>query len=189
MKEETLNEIRREVQELKRKNEEINRKNRRIQELERDSKVREYLRLRGIKEQKIKEHLETDEESLVKKVYYRYLHSINENDTNKIYAYLGTYKSSHETDIEHGSNDIRVDYLDPKAEYRIFQDIEQDTQITIPISKCIDFESTHKIIYLEGYRLWGKYYNIQKEFFTASVKSNQEKACELILRKYNSNSK
>ncbi len=189
MKEETLNEIRREVKELKRKNEEINRKSRRIQELEQDIKVREYLRLRGVKEIRIKEHLETDEDTLVTKVYYKHLRNINENDTNKIYAYLGTYKSSYETDIEHGSSDIRVDYLDPKAEYRIFQDLEQDTQITIPISKCIEFESTHKIIYLKGYRLWGKYYNIQKEFFTVSVKSNQEKASELILRKYNSNSK
>lgn len=47
MKEETLNEIRRELQELKRKNEEINSKSRRLQELEEDENVKEYLRLRG----------------------------------------------------------------------------------------------------------------------------------------------
>ncbi len=186
MKEETLNEIRREVKELKRKNEEINRKNRRIQELEQDAKVREYLRLREIKSMRIKEYLETDIESLVEKVYYRYTRCINVTDTNNIYVYLGTYKSSYDTDIEHGSNDIRVDYNDTSAEYRMFQDIELDSQIIIPISKCKDFESLHKIVYIKGYRLWARYYSIQKEFFTEAVKSSQEKACERILRKYNS---
>lgn len=189
MKEETLNEIRREVKELKRKNEEINRKNRRILELEQDIRVREYLRLREIKSLRLKEHLETDEESLIEKVYYKAIRSINESDTNKIYVYLGTYKSSYETDIEHGNNDIRVDYNDTSAEYRMFQDIELDNQIILPIGKCKEFESSNKIIYLSGYRLWGKYYNIQKEFFVNAVKSNQEEACKLILRKYNSNSK
>lgn len=61
MKEETLNEIRREVHELKKKNEEINNKTRRLQELEENENVREYLRLRGIKRLRIKGYLETDE--------------------------------------------------------------------------------------------------------------------------------
>lgn len=189
MKEETLNKLRMEVKELKRKNEEINRKNRRIQALEQDSKVREYLKLRGIRETRIIEHLETNEESLVEKAYYSLIRSINEKDTNKIYVYLGTYKSSYESDVIHGSNDIRVDYNDPTSEYRMFQDIELDSQIIIPIDKCKDFESSNKIIYLKGYRLWGKYYSIQKEFFKESFKNGQEEACKLILRKYNSNSK
>lgn len=185
MKEETLNEIRREVQELKRKNEEINNKTRRLQELEENENIREYLRLRGIKRLRIKGYLETDEEALIPKVYYRYLNSISASDTNKIYVYLGTYKSSQESDVEHGPSDIRVSYQDPKAEYRIFQDIELNSQIVLPISECRRFESSNKIIYLFGYRLWSKYYEIQKEFFTTSVKSSQEEACKLILRKYN----
>ena len=61
MKEETLNEIRREVHELKKKNEEINNKTRRLQELEENENVREYLRLRGIKRLRLKGYLETDE--------------------------------------------------------------------------------------------------------------------------------
>ncbi len=189
MKEETLNEIRRELQELKRKNEEINSKSRRLQELEEAENVKEYLRLRGIKRLRIKGYLETDEKELIPKVYYHYLNSISVLDTYKIYVYLGTYKSSQESDVEHGPNDIRTSYEDSKAEYRIFQDIELNSQIVLPISKCKEFESSNKIIYLFGYRLWSRYYEIQKEFFTTSVKSSQKEACKLILRKYNKNSK
>ena len=186
MKEETLKKIKEEVEELRKKNEEINKKNERILELESDSRVKEYLRLRGIRKLKLASPLKEDVKSLVNKVYYRYTYSINEEDTNKIYVYLGTYKDSLDSDIVHGSNRMKVHYNDPKSEYRIFQDIELDSQIILPISKCEEFERTHKIIYIEGYSLWAKFYQMQIEFFTNAVIYGEKEACKLLLRKYNS---
>lgn len=185
MKEETLNLIRSKVKKMKKISEEENERNKRIKELEKDSKVEEYLRLRGIKVSEQKETLEIDEDVITGNLYSCYLYSIKDEDTNKIFVYLGTYKSSLEKDIIH-SNDIRVSYDDAKAEYRIYQDIESTSSVIIPIKDSIEFERTHKIIYPKGYRTYGEYYKIQKEFFQTAVRENQEEACKLILRKYNS---
>lgn len=98
---------------------------------------------------------------------------------------MGTYQNSHEIDIVHGGNDIRVNYDSKKADYRIYQEIEQNFSEIIHILKCEQFEKEHTIVNPKMYLGKITFYDIQKEFFVRSVKVNQESAKKLVLRKYN----
>ena len=122
---------------------------------------------------------------IITSFYHTYLYKIKKDETNNIYVYLGTYRNNDEIDIIHGSNDFKVDYNSPNASYRIYRNIEYPYGESIPISMCDEFEKKHIIIKPNTYLKEKAYYEIQKDFFIESVKTNQESAKQKILRKYN----
>lgn len=184
MKKELLEEIREEVLNIKKANEERNKRRSRIRELELDESVKEYMRLRGIDTFTDVKESTTDERTLASEIYYRYIHRIDKEDTNGIFVCLGTYKESYESDVVHCNGDIRVGYHNPDAKYRLYQDLEQHSVITVPIKACEEFEKSHIVIFPKGYNLCKKYYEMQKEFFAEAITNTEEEACELLLRKY-----
>lgn len=185
MKKELLKEIREEVLNIKKANEERNKRRNRIRELENDESVKEYTKLRGIDTLADFKESTIDDKTIASEIYYRYIHRIDKKDTNGIFVYLGTYRESYESDIVHCNGDIKVGYNNPDAEYRLYQDLEQNSVITVPIKDCEEFEKSNKVIFPKGYNLCKRYYEIQKDFFIEAITSSEEEACKLILRKNN----
>lgn len=183
MKEELLNQLRNELTQQKQAIEKANQEKRRIKELLKSPFVKEYTSLLELEQSDLKLVKKTDKE-IISSFYHHYLHQIDPKDTNEIYVYLGTYHYSIETDIVHGSNDERVDYSSPLADYRTYWNIEQPFAESISINKCEQFEKKHFIINPESYFKEREYYEIQKEFFIKAVKSNQTNAKKMILKKH-----
>lgn len=183
MTEELLKQIREEVAIKKANNEKQNAKVQRIKELEEDPNVSEYIYLMGLS--KCSTALNYDNtDQVICSVYNKYIYSIEEKDTNKIYIYLGTFRCSDNVDIVHSSYDIRVKYNDKKADYRLYQDLEQTFAKRVNIKDCDSFEKANTIINPTPYYKEKEYYNIQKEFFIKAIKNNQEDARKLVLKKY-----
>ena len=66
--------------------------------------------------------------------FYSHRHMIK--TTNDIYVCMGTFMMDNICDIEHGPSDIRLKGDDPKAEYRIYKNIETEELEIITIRKC-----------------------------------------------------
>lgn len=183
MKEEILRQMKDRLKQEKVRNETHNLKVKKIKELEQDPRVKEYLKLIEMNPSSLK-LIDCSDEEIINSIYRKYLPEIKENETNGIFVYIGTYRYSHELDLIHGSTDDRVDYNDPKANYRIYFDIEQLFSNTISITDCEQFEKEHIVIYPQTYLKEKEYYKIQKQFFIKAVLTNQESAKKLILGKY-----
>lgn len=183
MKEELLQELREALEKEKLKIDNHNKLVKRIMELEKDSKVKEYLELTNLGGFDLKLVEKSDKEIIIS-LYRHYLRKIEKNETNGIFVYLGTYQRSSETDIVHGGHDIRLSYDNPYAEFREYWDIEYAFGKTIPISRCGEFEKNHIVINPVTYLKEVAYYDIQEEFFTEAIKNNQESAKKMILEKY-----
>lgn len=121
MKEDTLNQIKNEVEMTKLNIEKNNEMVKRIKELEKNRYVREYLSLVGLSNTKQKFITDTDDE-IISQIYDKYIHRIDERDTNGIYIYLGTFRYSSTADIV-SLGDDRVSYDDDRADYRLYQDL------------------------------------------------------------------
>ena len=184
MKEDLLIKIRDELEKQKEKNNQHNQKIKRINELMNEPNVKEYIKLLNEVNNNFQKIQITDKE-IIKSIYRHYLHEIKHNETNGIYVYIGTYQHSLEKDIIHGSSDFKVGYNCPSADYRVYWNIEQSYPENIPIKMCEQFEKTHIIINTNAYFKEQEYYVIQQDFFTDSIKTNQEIAKKKILRKYN----
>lgn len=63
-----------------------------------------------------------------------------ENETNKIYGYLQIYKYTDEIDVVHSAVDERKKYNDPKANYRMYRDLEQYDTLILSIKDSSVFE-------------------------------------------------
>lgn len=184
MKEELLKLLKEELQNIKKENEDHNKIVKRIKELRKEPKVKEYIELMNLVDEDLKQRNLSDID-IIASFYHRHLNKIKEEDTNDIYVYLGTYEYNYEVDIVHGSNDFRVDYNSPKANYRIYKNIEYPYIESVPICRCEEFEKNHIIIKPKSHFKNKEYYKIQEEFFVKAVKTNQEKAKQMILKKYN----
>ena len=84
MKEDTLTQIKNEVEITKLNIEKNNTMLKRIKELEKNRYVREYLNLVGLSNTKQKFITDTDDE-IISQIYDKYIHRIDERDTNGIY--------------------------------------------------------------------------------------------------------
>ena len=182
MKEDTLNQIKNEVEIAKLNIEKNNTMVRRMKELEKNRYVKEYISLVGLPKNKQKFITDTDDE-IISQIYGRYIHRIDERDTNGIYVYLGTFRYSSATDVV-SLGDDRVSYDDDRADYRLYQDLEQFASMVVNITDCKAFEENNTIINPNGYFKSREYYKIQKEFFITAVKKGQETARKRILKKY-----
>ena len=114
MKENTLTQIKNEVEITKLNIEKNNEMVKRIKELEKNRYVREYLSLVGLSNTKQKFITDTDDE-IISQIYDKYIHRIDERDTNGIYIYLGTFRYSSTADIV-SLGDDKVSYDDDRAD-------------------------------------------------------------------------
>lgn len=174
MTKELLNEIREEVARRK----EINSKLKLIKNLEKDDKVKTYMELRNIEMNKDQvKRYPTIVSEVVEDILKKY-----DNEDNNIFIYLKTdyyYKANwnlvfHETDIVHG---------------KYFQNIECYKEIIVEKDELKDFEKNNIVIYPEAITRLGKdpykvFKQIQTEYFTKAIRTNQEEAKKLIISRY-----
>lgn len=66
--------------------------------------------------------------------------------TNDIYVYMGTYMYNFVTDIEHSSNDYRVNKNDKHANYSLYKNLENEEYVKILIHERAIFEEENIII-------------------------------------------
>lgn len=125
---------------------------------------------------KIKKFIKTDEE-IISKIYPKYLEMINEDETNHIFLYRGTYDYDFEKEKR---SDLAIGYYSETAECRAYEDIEYNCLKFVSIEECCEFEDKNTIIYSKD-----NYYKIQRDFFVEAVKFGQESAKKLVLKKYN----
>lgn len=183
MKEELLTQLKQELQNRKIENQEHNTKIKRMKELEKNPNVKEYINLIKILEDDLN-LINISDKKLILSYYSYYLREIREDDTNKIYVYLGTFEYNNEIDIVHGSRDFRVKDDSEDADYKVYRNIESDYSMDIPIEKCEEFEKNNIIIRPKTYLNGKEYYNIRDDFFIKAIKTNQEIAKKMILKKY-----
>lgn len=152
-------------------------------ELENTKEVKEYLSINERLNQK-HELMSIDPNDITLEIYRKYLYQIQENETNGIFVYLGTYRINDEIDIVHPTRDYRVDYNSTDADYRLYGDIECSDNKIVPIKYCSQFEKENIILNPKSYFKIKEYYNIQEEYFKEVVTTNQSVAKEKILKKY-----
>ena len=116
----------------------------------------------------------------IRKAYSRYKMEIE--DTNGIMICLGTYQTSSECDIVHGSADILVPRDSKNAEFRTYVDLEKPLSdaFNVPISLCEEYEKKHTVLFpspLEA-REFHHYLKIEDAFA-----NGQETAVQNVLTK------
>lgn len=182
MEEEILNTIKEEYKNKKELKKDIENKVARVEELKNSEVVKEYLNLlEFLDKTNYKNILNWTDDMMLDLVISKNIRNIEE--TNGIYVCLGTFMLANIHDVEHGPSNYRLARNNPRAQYRIYQDIERDNSIEIPIELCEEFENTYKIIFPNVYFTGKFYYDIRREFIRESIATNQEKACTKILKK------
>ena len=122
-----------------------------------------------------------DETDVILELYKKYKIEINENDTNNIYVYVGTFRYLCPTidQIEAGYPlDEEVDRNDPRGEFRIYRNLEGIWSYKFNIEKSLEFEENHTVLFPD------RYSDVEKDFVLTAVKEGQEKAVNLVLEKY-----
>ena len=153
-----------------------------ILELEKTETVKRYLELKDeLASIKFQKSLMSSDDELLFYAFHNNCHCIN--STNNIYVCLGTFMYGNDYDIVHGTTDIMVEKNDPKANYRVYINIEDGFTTQIAINNCPKFEKTHKVIFPNTKKTEKFYYDLQKEFISIMVEEGQEEACRKILTK------
>ena len=185
MKEEALLKIREEVSKRLTENELYNNRIRRIKELQKLKEVKEYIKLIGETGNNLSLRKEKSED-IVYSCFRHYLSSfIPEEETNKIYVYLGTFQCSSECDINHGVSDIYVSRNSEEADYSLYRNLENYfIDRTISIKDRRKFEEENIVLFknsINGYEL------IRREFAFLSYKYGQDVAVKKLIKKYGGN--
>lgn len=183
MKEEVLNQIKDSYNQKKKIRNDILALLDRLRKLEENDIVKEYIKLKQqLDTTNYQKILGEPENQILYSTFYSHRYMIK--DTNEIYVCIGTFRLDNICDIEHGPSDIRLKRDDPRAEYRIYRNLEDEFSKQIPIHKCEEFERTHNVIIPKTTLSTEKYYyELQKEFITLAVTEGQETACRKILKR------
>lgn len=115
---------------------------------------------------------------------------MQEENEQKMYVYMGTYKYSTSCDIEHGYRSIRVQRNDKSAEYIRYCDIEKDYpdgEEIVLINEVSKFERNNIVLYPNRYLSYKYYEEIRKLFIETLSKSGKNKAIEKVLCYNNKN--
>ena len=131
---------------------------------------------------------EKTEDGIIMSIYQKHIGEIEENDTNEIYYYDGTYKYIYgnlfKYDVVEPLEEL-VDRNDPEANFRRYSNIEGVYSYTFSLEDADEFERTHTVIYNEEADIEdSSHYQITDDFVITAVKENQEKEKSLILTKY-----
>ena len=182
MTEEFLSMIKMEVNDKLKENKLYNKKVDRVNKLLQYKCVLEYFSL--IEKEPIRlNYMNCNFDDIVSMVFDRNIYRIKENETNHIYVYSGTYKCDDCIDIVHGPSAIAVSRYDSRAEYRTYHDLEQFSEIEVPIRKCDDFEKNNYILFVRR----SDYYQLRKEFIVDAVNLGQKESVRKVLKKYYDN--
>lgn len=188
MTNEELAKIRKKFKDLQENRTKFLKVSRELELLEENPIVKEYLKLFAFFDDMSGYDFDekTDDDLLVMALHY-----VSINETNNIYVCVGTFQNNYEYDIEHGSTDYRVNKDDPDADYRIYRNLEQETdEIKEIIDNCEKFEQGHIVIYPRcpqtNTHLCERYYQkLRTEFLRTSVYESQEKALQKVLNMRN----
>lgn len=168
-----------------------NEKNRilRINELLEREDVIEFLKLKGIDENKLDA---TNEWAILREI----LEKFEITSTNGIYVCVGTYCTDCYISYEDTNWYTKeVDFDSKEREYRMYQDIEdgrikkayfEQPLYKRPVELAMHFERDN--IVLNPYNTnkgSNGYYEVKEMFFTTAIKSGQAKAKKLVLSKFN----
>ncbi len=128
------------------------------------------------------------EDDIILNTYRKHIGEIEEKDTNGIYYYDGTYKYVYVNYFDEDGYNLVEELVardDPEAAVRRYVNIEGVYSYEFNLADADEFERTHTIIYNEEavMRKVDQYY-ITEDFITTAVKENEEKALELVLKKY-----
>lgn len=186
MKEEILQKMVECYNERKQCQENYEKKKLELKELKEDPKVKEYLDLvkevNGISNQN-RNIVSWTKDDMINAAYNEYKREIVE--THGIIVYMGTFMHSSERDIIHGPSYISLRRDNPKAEFRVYRDIEKSyhEEFELPIKECSEFEKNHTII-IPRTILREDYFNkLQKEFIADMIIHGQEEAVNKVLEK------
>ena len=127
-----------------------------------------------------------NEKGIIMSVYDKYACYINQEDTNGIFVYMGSYMPSDYSadEIDDGYPfEIEVDRNDSRATTRRYYNLEGVWGYSFNIEDSEEFERTHTIIFVDDF------YKLQAEFIIDAVKENQDVAVSRVLKKYNINNK
>lgn len=150
------------------------------------AEVEEIKRIMGLPYTRNMELPRKSETGIIMSIYDKYAVYIEEDETNEIYVYMGSYMPSDYSyeEIDDGAPfEIEVDYNDPRATDRRYFNLEGVWAKTINVSECSEFEKTHTVIFIDDF------YKLQSEFIVTAVKESQEKAVSRVLKKYGKNRK
>ena len=119
-------------------------------------------------------HNNKDESIITLELYKNTLPKLRESDTNGIYVYLGTYKYNKYDYDGHFMTVEQVDRNDKKADFRLYQNIEQKSQLTLAITSANTFEENHDVIYPINTDNNVAFRNIMEKFIDGLVNDYQE---------------
>ena len=178
MKEELLNKIRDEVESVKNENRKINDKYTRLKELENNPLVREYLFLLSEYNKGRIKYINEKDNKIIDNIYIKYLKQIDEDSSNKIYVYMGTY-------VKSNSSDRRVSRYSKDADYSIYRNLEFINDLIISIDKCDEFEKDNIVLFPKTTFRELEYGDMQKSFYYEAIENGQESAKKKLSKKYN----
>ena len=182
MTEEVLKEIKKDYEQRKETRNHLSEVLEEIIKLEEDDTVKKYLNLKKELESiNYKKIIEQSDEQILYSSFYNNRYMIIE--TNDIYICMGTFMMDSICDIVHGPSDIRLNRDDPRAEYRIYRNIEDGYSEVISMRKCEEFERMHKVIIPNIYWTEKYFYELQKEFIKITLEEGQEAAYKRVLSK------
>lgn len=161
----------------------------RVNELLESEDVIEFLKLKGIDENKLDA---TNEWAILREI----LKNFTITSTNGIYVCTGTYCTDCYITYEDTNWYTKeIDFDSKEREYRIYQDIEdgrikkayfETPRHGRPVALAMHFERDN--IVLNPYNTnkgSNGYYEVREMFFTSAIKSGQSKAKKLVLSKFN----
>lgn len=122
-----------------------------------------------------------DEDDVIMEIYKGYRREIEEDDTNNIFVYIGTYKSLSPSfnQVEAGAPfEELVDRDDPEADFRVYNNLEGIWSYRFSIPESLEFERTHTVLFPNFFE------DALEDFVLTSVKDSQEKAVSLVLERY-----
>ncbi len=205
MKEELINQIRKDVENLKVLLKDEEDTLRIIKKLEDDEKVQMYLNFRdldrvddnryirhvfskyNIEIGTEKKDFNISDEELIRNIYFeRYPWRISEEDTNGIYVYNGTYIDSI---FKRGYAKPVKNILTPIRGLRTYKNIETGHRKRINIKDAATFESENTIIYPKNLnadesQIYNLFEEAQSDFYYYIYCMNQDEAVTKLIQKY-----
>ncbi len=151
---------------------------------EKDTIVRRYLEvISKIKENTIiANQKEIEEDSILEFIANE---NRDEENTNRIFVYMGSYVDSNEADIEHGPGIVRV--FDENYSWREYKNIELNyavSSINVDKKDVKQFEEENIVLYAGDNNSQKFYQLVRKTFFQNLVLYGQEEAVRRVLEEF-----
>ena len=179
MENEILEELRNEYKERQEKRKLLEQKKKRLEFLKNNKLVKEYIAL-NLELSTMSSWNPSVEDLVHTSFVYKYSDMIKSD--NDVFIYLGTYKISYSIDIVHGcENDDLVSRNDIYADYSLYQNIETNKVVRMPIKNRDCFEKEHTVMIPKTFNYNSFFNKVQKEFVMDSINKGQDVALKKVL--------